>query len=435
MPRDDVADRARSGAEGLSRSTGSLDCTHTCPHLAPTCAHTLIHVQRKPSCLSQGWALPEGAVRESPGSSGAVLATPCSVQCGHGRARGSLSTVRRESEHPDPLLQPFSPGAHAEPHPPSPAAGPGGPGAFLSPSVWPAGQRLARRCRAEGLVAAWGCGPCPVTGRPSGTSDCSQRQNNARRAARAPRAAPQRPAREPQALFHQAGPKLCPPALCCCLPLSCLLQPGVALAAHALWHSTALLGLHRAQHQAAAPSCLPRGSSSPAARGREGGRGREGSRSDGACQVLGHGPGHGHQPCAPGGFKPLSVPREAAPTPPIHTMRLLSLLLLLGLCCLWARLVSPGECGWARVGTGGCRSQWNSAAEGCAAMGTETTVTVVGMQHPTCAVSPTSLHAAEMTTTPLTALWESCLGSLEPSLSGSHCGAARCAQSCYRVRA
>lgn len=51
----------------------------------------------------------------------------------------------------------------------------------------------------------------------------------------------------------------------------------------------------------------------------------------------------------------MPVPREAAPTLPIHAMRLLSLLLLLGLCCLWARLVSPGECGWAQGGTGGHR--------------------------------------------------------------------------------
>lgn len=225
-------------------------------------------------------------------------------------------------------------------------------------------------------MAAWGCGPCPVTGRPSGTSDCSRRQNNARRAARAPRAAPQRPARGTPALFQQAGPEQGPPALCCCLPPCCLLQPE--------WHwlllpcGTARLTWGCTEPSTGSSTFLPPPRLVQPSCPREGGRGREGSRSDGACQVLGHGPGHGHQPCAPGGFKPLPVPREAAPTLPIHTMRLLSLLLLLGLCCLWARLVSPGECGWAQGGTGGCRSQWNHAAGGCAAMGTETTVTMAG---------------------------------------------------------
>lgn len=99
-----------------------------------------------------------------------------------------------------------------------------------------------------------------------------------------------------------------------------------------------------------------------------GGRGWEGSRSDGACRVLGHGPGHVHQPSGPGGFKPLPVPREVTPTLPIHAMRLLLLLLLLGLCCLWARLVSPGECGWAQVGTGEHRWMWEPVEQCCRRM-------------------------------------------------------------------
>lgn len=60
----------------------------------------------------------------------------------------------------------------------------------------------------------WGCGPCPVTGRPSGASDCSRWQNNARRAARAPRAAPHRLAWEPPPAASQWGPPSprCPPS-------------------------------------------------------------------------------------------------------------------------------------------------------------------------------------------------------------------------------
>lgn len=48
---------------------------------------------------------------------------------------------------------------------------------------------------------------------------------------------------------------------------------------------------------------------------------------------------------------------------PVPAMRLLSLLLLLGLCCLWARLVSTGE---HRVGMG---TRWGGAAGGCTAQG------------------------------------------------------------------
>lgn len=278
-----------------------------------------------------------------------------------------------------------------------------------SPGAGPAGQRLAKRCRAEG---PWQCGAVDRVR----SQDVPGEPAIVLRGRTMPGELPghhgllhsARPGKPPP-LFHQGSPKRGLPAFCCCLPRSCLPQWEVALAALVLWHRVALLGLHGAQHQAATSSCLPRGLSSSSCP-REGG---EGSRSDGACQMLGHEPGHGHQPSAPGGFKPLPVPRGAAPTLPIGAMRLLSLLLLLGLCCLWARLVSPGECGWARVGTGGCGSQWNSAAGGCVAMARHHCS--LGVQHPTCAISPTSFHAAEMTTKPPTTPWESCLGSLEPS--------------------
>lgn len=83
------------------------------------------------------------------------------------------------------------------------------------------GHQLAERYGAESLVATRGCGPCQVTGRPSGASSCSWRQNNARRAARAPRAAPLNPAWSHLRCLSRASPTLGSP--------SPLLTPGLYL--------------------------------------------------------------------------------------------------------------------------------------------------------------------------------------------------------------
>lgn len=304
-----------------------------------------------------------------------------------------------------------------------------------SPGVVPAGQRLAERCRAEGLLAAWGCGPCPVTGRPSGTSDCSQRQNNARRAARASRAAPQRPARgassavspgQPQA--GSPGPLLLPapclsPAARSCTGCSCLVAQCGSLGAArtpAPSSSTSLPPPRLVQ-----PSCP-----------REGGDGRVHARME-RVRCWGMGQVMGTNLLAQEDLKPCLCPERQPPRCPSMPCG----------CCRcscswgsaasgpgWSPQVSVGGHRGARVGTGEHRwMQWNSAAGRFAAMGTETTVIMAGVQHPTRAISPTSLHAAKITTKPPTAPWESCLGSLEPSSPGSHCGADRSAQSCYRV--
>lgn len=68
---------------------------------------------------------------------------------------------------------------------------------------------------------------------------------------------------------------------------------------------------------------------------------------------LGQGRGHGDQPLSQGGFKALPAPRSSLVLPALCTMRLLSLLLLLGLCCLWARLVASGERGTGPWGVPG----------------------------------------------------------------------------------
>lgn len=60
---------------------------------------------------------------------------------------------------------------------------------------------------------------------------------------------------------------------------------------------------------------------------------------------LGQGRGHGDQPPSRGGFKALPTPRSSLALPAPCAMQVLSLLLLLGLCCLWARLVASGERG------------------------------------------------------------------------------------------
>lgn len=95
-----------------------------------------------------------------------------------------------------------------------------------------------------------------------------------------------------------------------------------------------------------------------------------------------------------GGFKPLPMPGQAAPTLPVPTMRLLSLLLLLGLCCLWARLVSTGEHG---VGTGTLR---DGVAGGSAAACKGMSVAVAGVQHPAQQCHLPTQHAAEVTRKP-----------------------------------
>lgn len=221
------------------------------------------------------------------------------------------------------------------------------------PGVGPAGQQLAKRCRAEGPVAAWGCGPCPVTGRPSGTSDCSQRQNNARRAARAPRAAPQHPARgasspdspgQPQA--GSPGPLLLPapylsPAVRSCIGCSCLAAQRGSLGAA----------------QSPAPSsstCLPRGLSSSSC-SREGGDGRLHARMErvgcwGMGQVMGTNllPQEDLNPCL--------CPERQPPRCPSMPCG----------CCRcscswgsaasgpgWSPQVSAGGHGWARVALAG----------------------------------------------------------------------------------
>lgn len=74
---------------------------------------------------------------------------------------------------------------------------------------------------------------------------------------------------------------------------------------------------------------------------------------------LGQRRGHGDQPPSRGGFKALPAPRSSLALPAPCAMRVLSLLLLLGLCCLWARLVASGEGGQAR---GGCPRRGLSAA-------------------------------------------------------------------------
>lgn len=76
---------------------------------------------------------------------------------------------------------------------------------------------------------------------------------------------------------------------------------------------------------------------------------------------LGQGRGHGDQPPSRGGFKALPAPRSSLALPAPCAMRVLSLLLLLGLCCLWARLVASGE-----RGTGPWGVPTQRAERGCA---------------------------------------------------------------------
>lgn len=71
----------------------------------------------------------------------------------------------------------------------------------------------------------------------------------------------------------------------------------------------------------------------------------------------------------------------------------------------WSPQVSGGGHGWAQVDVG---------ASGTVLQG-DVWPWAQTPQHTTCAVSPASFHAAEMTTKLPTAPWESCLGSLEPS--------------------
>lgn len=120
------------------------------------------------------------------------------------------------------------------------------------------------------------------------------------------------------------------------------------LACGTAWHrvtqrGTALLGLHEAQRQAASPSCLPASLSSGSSPC-QGGGGRVHARTEcaghwGTERVSGTNlqPWEDLNPCSCAGQQPPHCPPCA--------MRLLALLLLLGLCCLWARLVSAGECG------------------------------------------------------------------------------------------
>lgn len=160
----------------------------------------------------------------------------------------SQCPVRAPMQSPAPFPQHRDPGTLVSPGPQLPPQGEG-----LH------GHRLARRCGAEGPVVAQGCGPCPVTGCPLGASNCSQRQNNARRAARAPRAAPQHPAQEPPPLPQQGQPhagvpwplaaawpvpvahsgKLCWLLLSCGTALHGMARHGIA------WHGTALHGTAR----------------------------------------------------------------------------------------------------------------------------------------------------------------------------------------------
>lgn len=196
---------------------------------------------------------------------------------------------------------------------------PASPGPQLPPQgTGLGGHWLAGGCRAGGPVASQDCGPCPVTGRPSGASNCSQRQNNARRAARAPWAAPQHPAGEPPLLPRHGQPHAGVPQ-----PLAASWPIPVPHSGKLRWllvsHGTAQHSMALRAAQSPAPSSstfVPRHVAHPAAatHGREG---TGGSRSAGACRELGHRPGHWNQPPALRGFKPLPVPEQAAPTLPV----------------------------------------------------------------------------------------------------------------------
>lgn len=72
-------------------------------------------------------------------------------------------------------------------------------------------------------------------------------------------------------------------------------------------------------------------------------------------------------------------------------------------------------------------------------MGTQTTVTMAGSAASHLCHSPYIFACCRSDQqTPHSSLgapWDSCLRPLEPSRPGPRCGADRCAQSCYRVRA
>lgn len=222
------------------------------------------------------------------------------------------------------------------------------------------GHQVSRRYKTEGLVAAWGCGPCLVTGRPSGASDCSQRQNNARRAARAPRATPQHTARKPPPLPWQDQ-------TCAGVP-NPLMPPGLNLLSGVGGCAgrsglVAQHGIALSELQTPAPSSstlVPPHMAHPAAA--MGRRGWEGSRSDGECQALEHRPGHWDQPPPREDLNSCLCPERQPLLCLLCAMRLLPLLLLLALCFLWARMVSSGEHG---VGTTWAWGRHRSAAGRC----------------------------------------------------------------------
>lgn len=194
------------------------------------------------------------------------------------------------------------------------------------------------------------------------TSDCSQRQNNARRAARAPRAAPQRPARGASSTVSPGQPQEGSPGPSL-LPAPYLSAAGSCTGCSCLRHSAALLRLHGAQHQAAAPSCLPRALSSSSCP-REGGDGRVHARMErvrcwGTGRVMGTNllPQEDLKPC------PERQPPRCPSTP-------------CGCCrcsCSWGSAASgPGCCpqvsvgghGWAQRGT--AEHRWmREAVEQC----------------------------------------------------------------------
>ena len=191
------------------------------------------------------------------------------------------------------------------------------------------------------------------------------------------------------------------------------------------WHTMAHHGTARLSQGCTEPSteqqhrrASSRGSSSSV---REGG--------DGGFTLGRSVPGAGARP---GSLGPSSSPEDLNPCPrlagqrprPPRTMRLLPLLLLLGLCCLWARLLSAGE----RGGTGRRGVRGRTPRDGRSR----------GATSRTAVVSPrTSLCGAAVTgKPPPTAPLGGGTGVLGPPLPPGPCwGAAGCALACSEARA
>lgn len=239
-----------------------------------------------------------------------------------------------------------------------------------------------------------------------------------------------------------AGPAPCrgPLAPCCHLACTCPPQREAAPAALVLWHSTAWHGTARLSQGCTDPSieqqhlCAFLHGSSSSSSPREGGDGGVHARTERA--------GHWAKDQVTGtklqpreDLNPCLCPGRQPPRCPPCAMRLLSLLLLLGLCCLWARLVSAGErgAGTARArGAGGPVLQEDARPH---AQGRVRPWPGCSVPH-SSAVSPHILARFRSDWQPPRQLpWEGCPGSWEPSPPGPRCRADGCTPACSKARA